>query len=588
MRLLAAYLIVVFFWVPGFLMADPIGEVYIGGNTWCELQWEICPEEMIVRDTVSNIVYIVWTYAPPPPYAHHRRSYFNRFDPESGWAYEEPGYAMFPGVSNRENHSILLLNSCGGQGNLEIGLKSENPDVWTMRAWWADDHFEGMQLDTVWFPEETSVRRAFAFNRNVNMAGIGRDLYNTYYVCYGRYSIDPFSFEGWLLVDTVTYNTYKIAASPVSEKVAIVYLKQKSFEGPEYYYSINNDIYLVDSQDGTHWDWESRINLTQFAEEDVFRPIEGLDIFVDYAEQVHIAFAAREAHISEAHPESTHTNMFKTYIWHWCEAADSFSVVADGWIEDPPIDCFFGLGSAPVCKPEICRNPANGYLYILYERNNCEDHSFIRRNANADIWASVSTDNGLNWSVSTNLTDTQTPDCLPEDCASEIQFSIEHIVNDTLHIVYILDRDAGIYEYNDGTLQESKVVYQKIPANLIPAEPLITQFSIRTGPPTDIRDVAYTSNPRKLLISQNYPNPFNAQTTITYMLPASSEVSLYIFDITGRVVRKLVETQCQEAGAHKLVWDGTDSSGKSVSTAIYFYELQVQNRKFVKSMILIK
>ena len=89
-------------------------------------------------------------------------------------------------------------------------------------------------------------------------------------------------------------------------------------------------------------------------------------------------------------------------------------------------------------------------------------------------------------------------------------------------------------------------------------------------------------------LHQNYPNPFNAQTTISYALPEASQVSLIVFDISGRIVRRFSRDASQEAGTHRYVWDGTDISAKPVPTGIYFYLLQVNDIKMVRSMILLK
>jgi len=89
-------------------------------------------------------------------------------------------------------------------------------------------------------------------------------------------------------------------------------------------------------------------------------------------------------------------------------------------------------------------------------------------------------------------------------------------------------------------------------------------------------------------LRQNYPNPFNAQTTIMYNLPSASRVSLTIFDITGKIARRLVGQEYQAAGQHHYTWDGTDNSGGHVSTGIYFYQLKVEDNRIIKCMILIK
>ena len=68
-----------------------------------------------------------------------------------------------------------------------------------------------------------------------------------------------------------------------------------------------------------------------------------------------------------------------------------------------------------------------------------------------------------------------------------------------------------------------------------------------------------------------YPNPFNPATTISYALPQASRVSLAIYDMLGREMRRW---DLQEpAGYRQVVWDGTDLAGRLVPTGIYIYRL---------------
>lgn len=89
-------------------------------------------------------------------------------------------------------------------------------------------------------------------------------------------------------------------------------------------------------------------------------------------------------------------------------------------------------------------------------------------------------------------------------------------------------------------------------------------------------------------LRQNYPNPFNSETTIEYSLPFDALVNLVIFDITGRIVKNIINDEVQIAGNYSYLWDGTNNNNKEVSTAIYFYQLKINDKRRVKSMILIK
>jgi len=88
--------------------------------------------------------------------------------------------------------------------------------------------------------------------------------------------------------------------------------------------------------------------------------------------------------------------------------------------------------------------------------------------------------------------------------------------------------------------------------------------------------------PIKSQLSQNYPNPFNAQTTIRYTLPAPSDVSIDIFDITGRKLETIISGH-QDAGEHETVWNAAD-----LASGIYFYKLKAGEYSKTEKCILLK
>ena len=71
------------------------------------------------------------------------------------------------------------------------------------------------------------------------------------------------------------------------------------------------------------------------------------------------------------------------------------------------------------------------------------------------------------------------------------------------------------------------------------------------------------------------PNPFHGRTQISYALPAASNVSLQVYDATGRPVRTLA-SGFQKAGIHSVSWDARDTDGKQVPYGVYFYRLDAQ------------
>ena len=93
--------------------------------------------------------------------------------------------------------------------------------------------------------------------------------------------------------------------------------------------------------------------------------------------------------------------------------------------------------------------------------------------------------------------------------------------------------------------------------------------------------------PDEFSLHQNYPNPFNPVTTIQYDIPIDSEVLLLVYDIQGRLVKTLVNTN-QSAGYKSIRWNGMNDLGQSVSAGMYFYHLQAVGYSKVRKMVLLK
>ena len=88
--------------------------------------------------------------------------------------------------------------------------------------------------------------------------------------------------------------------------------------------------------------------------------------------------------------------------------------------------------------------------------------------------------------------------------------------------------------------------------------------------------------PKSFTLHQNYPNPFNPITTLRYDLPQESDVTLTIYDITGRMVQTLVN-ELQQSGVKKVIWNASD-----VSSGVYIYRIQAGNFTQTRKMILLK
>jgi hypothetical protein len=494
------------------ILADPIGQIDTVGITWHELQWGINNAgPQIAIDSLYGNIYIIWTLTHAWNYWYTGETGFNYYSPSEGWAYGDTGVNIFPGmVEDHMNHSIMLLENTGSKEDIELFFLSNDIYQGATRGWWSINHFETSILDSIVDPIEFSPLCAKASNGLIQIiaGGVGNNYSGLF---HGSYSPNTNDFSGWESLDTLTGpGIYAIAASPVSAKMALTYLKQYQFiSHGTGHLDWDQDVYLDTSPDGMQWANQQKINISHFNENDAFRANYGSDIIIDNNNNTHIAFCGFAYDINRHNADSSQEARDMGFIWHWSEDADSFTIAVDGWLRDPRESFGYGQTFNIINRPHFAINPSNGYIYLLYERYRSEDRC-VNAFSNADLWVTVSTNNGLNWSTGTNITDTATPGCYT-DCSSEVQASLYNIVDDTLHIVYILDKQPGLYHtspWHEGIATQNYVIYQKIAANLITTTPLVEQYSIREGPPrclyvigdingdslTNLSDVLYAVN----------------------------------------------------------------------------------------------
>jgi hypothetical protein len=93
--------------------------------------------------------------------------------------------------------------------------------------------------------------------------------------------------------------------------------------------------------------------------------------------------------------------------------------------------------------------------------------------------------------------------------------------------------------------------------------------------------------PERFALYQNAPNPFNPSTVIRFDLAEPGRVDLRIYDISGRIVRTLINRD-MSAASHHTVWDGRNDRGTPVASGVYFYRLVTRDFRATKKMLVLK
>jgi hypothetical protein len=89
--------------------------------------------------------------------------------------------------------------------------------------------------------------------------------------------------------------------------------------------------------------------------------------------------------------------------------------------------------------------------------------------------------------------------------------------------------------------------------------------------------------PASTVLFQNYPNPFNNSTKILLTLTKQSTVSLSVYDINGRLVKRAIDDEFKNPGVYYLDFDGS-----MLSSGTYFYQVMVNGLQSIGKMQLMK
>ena len=90
------------------------------------------------------------------------------------------------------------------------------------------------------------------------------------------------------------------------------------------------------------------------------------------------------------------------------------------------------------------------------------------------------------------------------------------------------------------------------------------------------------TNKAEIPVMKNYPNPFNPATKIDFKIPADGFVRLSVYDISGKLVKELIN-EFKTKGDYQIGFNGSN-----LSSGVYFYKLEINGKSFVSKMTLIK
>ncbi len=92
-------------------------------------------------------------------------------------------------------------------------------------------------------------------------------------------------------------------------------------------------------------------------------------------------------------------------------------------------------------------------------------------------------------------------------------------------------------------------------------------------------------------ILTNYPNPFNPETEISFKLKKEGKAVLTVYNIKGQRIMTLFDEFISKVDLNEIIkvkWDGKDEKGTKVSSGLYLYKLETEDKIYLRKMMLSK
>ena len=214
---------------------------------------------------------------------------------------------------------------------------------------------------------------------------------------------------------------------------------------------------------------------------------------------------------------------------------------------------------------------------------------------NPEIYSKRSTDGGVTWESNVRHTN---------NSAISIRPTVS-ITGNNVHLVYqdnVEGNDEIYYRYstNSGLIFSpsqrltTDTAYSVYPCHTVSDAGIHAiwrdfrdgnwELYYKRNPTGNLVNVHSLSNetPESFSLKQNYPNPFNPVTNIEFDVPKSSIVKLTVYDVQGKLIETIVNSELS-AGTYKADWNASN-----YSSGVYFYRLESDGFIQTKRMILVK
>lgn len=321
----------------------------------------------------------------------------------------------------------------------------------------------------------------------------------------------------------------------------------------------NNVWYLLSTDNGATWG--SPVNLTDYQPADTVRAYNNVNVIFDNNDDLHIAWTGRRV---------TDAYYISSKIYHWDEVSGNTTIVNSpsifysdpgGWWISVTGGGAYGGWRLPADQPQLIVD-ANDDLYCLWHGNDDYNDFSAAGFINGEFYGAISYDDGATWTDYRNLTNTRSPGAGAGACDDEdYMTACPMIVNDSIFLTYVEDKDAGAWPQTEGILTDNPVrcwVFDKSFVGIEEGQQNVPQY---TG-------------------LNLYPNPSVRSSVLNYAIVRAGDVRVGLYDASGRLVGVL-DRGYRTAGFYTL-----DINTAEFANGTYFVVLDTPLEKLARPLII--
>lgn len=282
-----------------------------------------------------------------------------------------------------------------------------------------------------------------------------------HYAC-ATSSIHYWQDTGDSLSDIISFNTLgysplDLAVSPVSDRVAVVYVRRWLGE-LEYFESTDGGLSWLDGS----------IEPAETIDPDGIITDAGITALYDYNDNLHVVYEKLDENNN-------------VLLVHWSPGAGTSVVATTDWQTDavPPAAGVFSYNH-PQLAVGVGERLNN--LYLVWDQygspTGAADTS-LNGYYNAGIYMALSLDGGAHWDRGRNLIDVATPVC-DGDCRSEVYPSIAPAVDSLVHLLFLRDLNPGPFTVTGAT--QNPLYYMRLKTPEPDSAPILTGLPVSLGP----------------------------------------------------------------------------------------------------------